>query len=51
MIEQTRVYAAFTKLFETAKLRDVKLGILHLALVIQPDRDFRVGLNAGDRIN
>ena len=43
--------ASFAKFFEAAKLRDMKLGILHLALVIQFDGDFRVALDAGDRID
>src|SRR5271166_2001217 len=43
--------ASLAKFFEAAKLGDMKLGILHLTLVIQFDGDFRMALDACDRID
>src|SRR5579864_4682741 len=42
---------AFAEFFEAAELRDVKLRVVHLALLVQVQRDFRVALDAGHRVD
>lgn len=43
--------AALDDAFEAPELRDMELGVDHLALVVELNRDFRVALDPGDRVD